>query len=397
MRRFRYVLFMGPHTVPGGRRARARTVTSAAAVAAGLAIALTACGPGPEGARHPAGEAPDSRRAHRLSITIWHGSVPPDLPRRIKAELGLDVRLSVHDGDEAAVAKIVRRPAAAAGPRTRATGPGGSGVDVAFVSGEYAQALHRAGLLEPLRPELIPNLGNLHPEAAWLPHDRGNRFSVPYIWGTTGICYRADLVPRRPASWNDLLDPPRWARGGVTMMTPARRLALPALKALRHSINTTDDRPLGAAERRLLAAKRTLLGYDDATAGARVARGEAVLAQTPDGGCPTGEPGVRFTVPDEGSDLWTVVMVIPRGSRATEAAHAFVNHMLTADIHAWVPEHTGYKVPNRPAMERALAAGAGTRPQLRMTPADLLLHEPVVDLGPHAGKYDRLAARVAQG
>ena len=79
---------------------------------------------------------------------------------------------------------------------------------MAFVSGQYAQALNEAGLLEPIHPELIPNLANLYPEAKELAYDKGNNFSVPYTWGTTGICYRTDLVKTPPTSWNDILDPP---------------------------------------------------------------------------------------------------------------------------------------------------------------------------------------------
>jgi spermidine/putrescine transport system substrate-binding protein len=366
------------------------------AAVTGLALLLAACVPGSDGASGTAGRSPGAHeRARRLSVTIWRGLAPPDLARTAGSALGLEVRLRVHDGDAAAVARLAR--AATATPRAAAGDKDGEAVDVAFVSGHYAQALARAGLLTPLRPELIPNLGNLHPEARLLPHDRGNRFSVPYAWGTTGICYRADLVRRPPKSWNDLLDPPAWARGRVTMMTADRALALPALKALGYSVNTVDDERLASAARRLLAAKRTLLAYDDVTAGERLLRGEAVLAQTRDGACPTGEPYIRFTVPREGGDLWTETMVISRAARDPEAAHAFVNHMLAPGTHAWVPEHTGYKVPNRPAMERALARGGGDRPQLRMTPADLLRHEPLVDLGEHAGRYARLAARVAEG
>ena len=74
------------------------------------------------------------------------------------------------------------------------TAGGDSGIDVAFVSGQYAQALNEAGLLEPIDAELVPNLANLYPEATELAYDQGNDYSVPYTWGTTGICYRSDLV-----------------------------------------------------------------------------------------------------------------------------------------------------------------------------------------------------------
>ena len=62
-------------------------------------------------------------------------------------------------------------------------------------------------------PAKIPNLKNLYPEATQLKHDPGNTFSVPYAWGTTGLCYRSDLVKGEPDSWADLLNPCRRREG----------------------------------------------------------------------------------------------------------------------------------------------------------------------------------------
>ncbi|MFC7589057.1 PotD/PotF family extracellular solute-binding protein [Nonomuraea antimicrobica] len=172
----------------------------AAAVAAGLALAVTACG-GESSSTSAGAAAADQLKPNAdlskqtLRITVWDGYTPKELPEKVKETLkvqGLDVKL--HGTNEEAMAKL--------------TASGDSGIDVAFVSGQYAQALNAQGLLEPIHPELIPNLANLYPEATQLSYDKGNKYSVPYTWGTTGICYRTDLVKAKPTSWNDLLKPP---------------------------------------------------------------------------------------------------------------------------------------------------------------------------------------------
>ncbi|MFJ8114211.1 ABC transporter substrate-binding protein [Streptomyces sp. NPDC096132] len=53
-----------------------------------------------------------------------------------------------------------------------------------------------------------------------------------------------------------------------------------------------------------------------------------------DGWCPTDDKSIGFVVPEEGSDLWTDTMVILKSSRNKEAAHAFINHVLDADVHS---------------------------------------------------------------
>ena len=55
----------------------------------------------------------------------------------------------------------------------------------------------------------MPNLGNLYPEATELAYDKGNTYSVPYSWGTTGICYRSDLVRRHRRAGTTSSAPPR--------------------------------------------------------------------------------------------------------------------------------------------------------------------------------------------
>ncbi|MFC4535855.1 polyamine ABC transporter substrate-binding protein [Sphaerisporangium dianthi] len=365
-----------------------------AAVAAGLALALAACGGG--GSTSADGAAPSAAadelnpnadlKKQSVTITIWDGYSPKDLPERVKqdSKLGFDLKTTLHATNEEAMAKL--------------TAGTDSGIDVAFVSGQYAQALNEQGLLEPLHPELIPNLANLYPEAAQMSFDKGNKFSVPYTWGTTGICYRTDLVKTKPTSWNDLLNPAPELKGKVTMMTTERWLALPALKAVGASINTTDDKQLAQAKDTLLKAKQAGMLYDDTTFGAKLEKGEAALVEAWDGWCPTTNPKIKFEVPKEGSDLWSDTMVIMKTSKNKEAAHAFINYILDPSVHSWVSENILYKVPNKAAMDLLNANNkdlVAKNTPLQMTPAELLKGESIVDLGEDSGKYTRLATEIS--
>ncbi|MGI5491897.1 polyamine ABC transporter substrate-binding protein [Microtetraspora malaysiensis] len=358
----------------------------AAAVVAGLALALAACGSEGTGAGGAPAASADKLdpnadlKQQSLNITIWDGYSPSDLPARVKQKLGFDIKIAIHDTNETAMAKL--------------TASEDSGFDVSFVSGQYAQALNEQGLLEPLHHELIPNLANLFPEASELSYDKGNKFSVPYTWGTTGICYRSDLVKTPPTSWNDILNPPAEYDKKVTMMTTERWLALPALKSLGYSINTADDGQLAKAKELLLKAKKRVI-YDDTTFGDRLKSGETVMAEAWDGWCPENEKNIKFMVPKEGSDLWADTMVIMKSSKNKEAAHAFINYILDPEIHSWLSENIMYKAPNKAAMEKVNPAVVQSFPSLKMSPADLLQGESIIDLGADSAKYTRMATEVA--
>ncbi|WP_182897672.1 spermidine/putrescine ABC transporter substrate-binding protein [Microbispora sp. H10830] len=349
-----------------------------------LASALTACGGGAatDSAGAPATlDAKADLSKQSLTISIWDGYSPKDLPQRVKATLGFDTKVAIHDTNETIVAKL--------------TAGGDSGIDVAFVSGQYAQALNAQGLLEPIHRELVPNLKNLYPEASQLAYDKGNVFSVPYTWGTTGLCYRSDLVKTPPTSWNDLLSPAPELKKKITMMTTERWLALPALKLLGASVNTTDQATLDKAKELLLKVKPDLLAYDDTTFGDRLKSGEAVMVEAWDGWCPTSEKNVEFAVPKEGSDLWADTMVILKSSTNKEAAHAFVNYILDPEVHGWVPANILYRIPNKAAMDKVDPALLKSYPALAEPPSELLKGESLIDLGEASTAYTRLSTEVS--
>lgn len=373
---------------PGGRSVAALTL------AASAALVLAACGgsstssessaaasAAPAASSSPAGPADLSGQT--LTVSNWAGYYPEDLPTKFQAATGVPLTIANHATNEEIVAKL--------------TAGGDSGFDVAFVSGQYAQALNDAGLLESIDPSKIPNLANLYPEAAQLAFDKGNTYSVPYTWGTTGICYRSDLVKTAPTSWNDVLKPSAENKGKVTALATERWLLLPALKSLGYSINTTDDAELAKAKELAIAQKDSLLAYDDTSYYSRLVSGEATMAVSWDGWCNYGiaeDPNIKFVVPKEGSDLWSDTMVILKGTKNKAAAEAFINYILDPANHAWVAENILYKVPNKAAMDAVGAELAKTYPNMGLTPADLLQQEVVVDLGQDSTKYTTIATEV---
>ncbi|MDX3243365.1 spermidine/putrescine ABC transporter substrate-binding protein [Streptomyces sp. ME18-1-4] len=361
---------------------------SLAAAAAALALVLSACsGEDRPGGSGPAASASLDREAdlskQRLTVSNWDGYLPEDLPARFKSAVGPSVTVAKHTTNEEIVAKL--------------TASADSGIDVAFVSGQYAQALAAQGLLEPIHHDLVPHLANLDPLASRLAHDKGNVYSVPYTWGTTGLCYRKDLVGRAPDSWNDLLKPRPAVKKKITMLKTERWLFLPAQKALGYSVNTTDEQQLARVKELLLTAKKGLLAYDDTTFGDRLKSGETALAEAWDGWCPTDDERIGFVVPKEGSDLWTDTMVVLKSSKNKEAAHAFINYVLDAKVHSWVASNIFYKVPNDAAMAEIDPALLKRYPALAMTPEQLIRGESVVDVGDASTAYTRIVTDVTAG
>jgi len=320
--------------------------------------------------------------AEKLVISNWDGYMPPDLLENFTAATGIEAELSVHASNEEIMGKVV------AG--------GGKGYDVLFVSSPFAEALANLGLTAEIDHAKVPNMANLYPQAMELAHDPGNKVSVPYAWGTTGLCYRSDLM-ETPTSWSDLLQPSDDLKGKVTMLSTDRWLMGAAQLAMGKSLNDTSDETLNAARDMLVAAKGDLLAYDDATFYQKVVSGEATMVHAWDGWCNYGRAeneDIKYVIPAEGSDLWVDAIVITAASEKQEAAHAFVNYVLGQETGVWVASNILYKTPNKAAMEALDPGLLEAFPNMAMDPADLIKFEQLRDLGDGQKAFARTVTEI---
>jgi spermidine/putrescine transport system substrate-binding protein len=321
--------------------------------------------------------------ADPLVVSNWDGYMAPDAIDAFNAATDNQAELVLHGTNEEIMGKLIASK--------------GKGYDVVFVSSPFAEVLNNLGLAETLDHSKIPNLSNLYPEATQLSHDEGNMFSLPYAWGTTGLCYRSDLVEGTPDSWADLLQPSDALSGKTTMLATDRWLLGAAMLANGYSVNTTDEAELATVRDQLIATKGTLLAYDDTTFYAKLVSGEAELVHAWDGWCNYGiaeNADIKYVIPGEGSDLWVDTMVILKSSENKEAAYEFVNFILDPVNHGWAAENILYKVPNQPAMEALSGEFIEQFPNMGMSPADLLAFEQLRDVGEAQRAYSRIVSEI---
>jgi spermidine/putrescine transport system substrate-binding protein len=356
---------------------------AAAAILPLVALTVAACG-GDDDSAEPSDLDPDADLSKQtVVVTNWAGYMPPDIAEKVEKATGAKVEITEHATNEDMVAKVV--------------GSGGEGLDVVFGSQPYLQAFAEEGLLEPLDTDYLKNWDSLDPDAQGLAEVDDQPYFAPYTWGTTGICYRSDLVDEEPTSWYDLLQPDEKYSGKVTMMGTERWAVMPAQKALGYSVNTTDEDEMEDVKELMLEAKPHLLAYDDTTFYERLISGEAVMVEAWDGWCNYGiaeNPDIDFVVPEEGSDLWIDGIAILKSSENKEAAYAFVDTILDPVNHAWASENILYNVPNDEAVSllpeelTTQYATLGTRRE------EMLQGENMVDIGEASTLYNRIITEV---
>jgi spermidine/putrescine transport system substrate-binding protein len=264
-----------------------------------------------------AGAAACSRRP-RLNVYNWSDYVAPETIPTFERESGIEVRYGTYEGNQEMLAKVMS---------------GNSGWDVVFPSNDFIGPMRQMGLLAPLRAGLLPNLDNLDADFRRPPWDPELQWSVPYMWGVTGIAYQSRLDPA-PRGWRDLWDP-RMA-GKVTMLDDADDVLGAALKMLGYSINSSDPAQLERAKRELIAQKLLLRAYVNAEVRDQLVAGDVAVAQawavTAAQAIQTAPDKLAFAFPREGFARFADTMAILRESRRQEAAHRFIDYMLRQEV-----------------------------------------------------------------
>ena len=285
----------------------------------------------------PTSVSPEPTPLPELTLYNWAGYYPQAVLDAFTAETGVHVNYVVYESQEEVVTNLLA----------------GQSYDVVVLSIEFIPKLVEAGLLAELNHQNIPNARNISPNFRDLAFDPGNRYAIPFHWGTTGLLYRNDRVDPPPARWADLWDP-RFA--GKVALWPIKVSLLPiALKKLGYSANSGEPAEVEAALAELIKLKPAAIWIDneEATVTPMLARGEADLTYgwaydaqvAADDDLP-----ITYVLPEEGSVLWLDQFVVPVASPNRTLAEKFIDFTLRPEISAQIIAESAYPMANDAAL-----------------------------------------------
>lgn len=344
---------------------------AAGAMAMGLLILLT-----------PVALARAQREGTReLNLYLWSAYIKPETIRKFEERTGARVNVDVYDSAEALLSKMLA---------------GNPGYDVICPPTYTLAPLIQAGVLAELDQDRLTRLETTAPEFRDQAWDRGNRYSIPYLWGVTGIASDSRQVGEID-SWSALQDP-RWT-GKILMLDDAREAIAFGAFLLGEDPNTVDPAVLKRIGRILSDQKPLVRAYDSASFDDAILSGEAVLAQSWSGQIARimkDAPWVRFTIPKEGAMLFLDSLAIPKNAPHQDLAHEFLDFVMEPEIAAEISLTTGYSTPSKAGRE-LLPPTMRDNPAMFPDPATMKRLRSFEDLGPAATRHDRLWTEVKSG
>jgi spermidine/putrescine transport system permease protein len=308
--------------------------------------------------------AADAERT--LNLHIWSGYIERETLRKFEERFAARVNLEFYDSNEAVLAKLQA---------------GNVAYDLVVPSDYMVTILVKENLLAPLDFSRLPHFSNVDPQFLGIPGDPGNRYSVPYVWGTTGIGYRSDRVPGEIRGWANLWDPA--LRNRILMLDDMRENFAAALKKMGHSLNSADPKLLREARDQLMEQKPLVRAYNSSNFEDVLLSGDAWVAQAFNGQIYRAHlenPAVQYVIPEEGCTLSVDSLVIPVSAPHKELAHQFIDWVLEAEVAAEICNTTLWSTPNRAALA-LLDPSVRASPILFPPPARLANLEMMRDLG----------------
>lgn len=233
---------------------------------------------------------------------------------------------------------------------------GDSQYDIIVPSNYYVPRLINAKLVQPLDLSKLPGMtGDLMPQFVNPPYDPGNKYAVPYQWGTTIVAYNKTKFKDLPNSWSVFFDPKVNPNQPFEVMSDPQVMLGGACAYLGKGYTCTSRDDLIAAAKVVAEMKqrKNFQGFMDGTPAMKaLARGNFALGMGYNGDLaankdddPKSNEDIAWFLPKEGGEIWVDNMMIPAHAPHADMAYKWMAFLMEPENGAKISNFNHYPTP----------------------------------------------------
>jgi putrescine transport system substrate-binding protein len=290
-----------------------------------------------------------------LNVYNWSDYIGETTVEDFQKATGITVRYDVYDSNETLEAKLMA---------------GNTGYDIVVPTTSFLGRQIQAGIYQEIDKSKLKNYGNIDPQIleAVAPFDPGNKYAVPYFWGTVGIGYNIDKVKERlgdnaPVDSLDLLFKPEYADKlkdcGISMLDAPSDMFQTALKYLGKDPHSKSEEDYAAVEKMFAGIRQDVKYFHSSQYINDLANGElcAVIGWSGDVFIAAARADeaknnvhLDYRIPKEGSLLWVDSLAIPKDAKNVDNALKFIDYLNEPQVAANGVNYVSYASPNTAAL-----------------------------------------------
>jgi spermidine/putrescine transport system substrate-binding protein len=256
-----------------------------------------------------------------ITVYNWNNFLPEDVLTRFTEETGIRVNYFTYSNNKILYEKVKALK--------------GRGYDVLFSSAGIVQKLRDHGLIQAIDHRKLSNLKNI--ALIETTYDPKNQFSIPYLWGSTGLAINTEQVGDAEVThWKDLWHK-RW-KGKLLLRDNMRDLFSIALKVNGHSLNSRNPDEIKQAYkalRRLIPNIKKLTNESEVRSEfSKKTASVGTLAGSSASKIKQKNSAFQYLYPKEGAIFWVESLVIPANPSDIESAYIFIDYLLRPEIAA---------------------------------------------------------------
>ncbi|MDX2346029.1 MAG: spermidine/putrescine ABC transporter substrate-binding protein [Legionella sp.] len=269
-----------------------------------------------------------------VNVYSWGGEIPKQLIHQFEEETGIHVNFSTYDNNETLYAKLHASNSAI--------------YDVILPSTYFVERLTKQGFLKKLDHTRLSHFKNLDPAFLNAAYDPNNQYSLPLVWGATGIFYNQHWVKSTPKAWHDLWKK-NW-RHQLMLLDDPREIFSIALLSLGYSPNDSDSKHIKLAFEQLKALIPNIKLFASESIQAILIDEDAHIGTAWNGDvfkANQENDDIQFVFPKEGFVIWIDCLSILNNAPHPDEAYAFVDFLLKAESAANIALSEGHAIANQ--------------------------------------------------
>lgn len=274
--------------------------------------------------------------SEEINFFNYGENIDDETVKEFEKEYGIKVNIETFDDMEAMYQKVKG---------------GGVKYDVVLVSDAFMPRMINNNLIQELNKDNIPNISQMDEEYLNLDIDPGNKYSVPYMFGTVGLIYNKDVIKEKVDSW-DILWNEKY-KNQIFMFDTYRDTLGVALKKLGYSLNSTNEKEIKEAEELLLKQRKLvdpIYGVDNGTTMIPAGESDINMIWSGEGlNLQDENPNLVYVVPKEGANFWIDSLCIPSNAKNVSGAEKFINFVSDKESALRIADEIGYTTPNKEA------------------------------------------------